>query len=103
MANRIESAINRVSDLNWVWWPLLRFRPKKTELFSHRLVFVFAVFVTVVSHLLVVLLRVASNRPVSLEAVVVVTAVIFACVFAWFWVVAHFWNRRALRLLQESA
>jgi hypothetical protein len=96
--DRIEAAFNRVSDLDWLWQPFLFVRPKQTQRFSFWRVLLCGVIVTVVAPGLVMLLRVAMNRPVFFEWVIyfVVASLVFTCAF--FGIVAYFWNRRATRL-----
>jgi hypothetical protein len=103
MMDRIESIVNFVSDLDWFWWPMLRFRPGREELFSSWRVLVFTALVVVAACAIAVLLQLASNRSLPLEAVVVVSSATLVCVFAWFRIMAYFWNRRALRLQKERA
>ena len=31
VVGRIESAINWLTDIDWMWWPLLSLRPKRTD------------------------------------------------------------------------
>lgn len=102
MLSRIESVFNYVSDRDWAWWPLLRLRPSKTERFSFRLVFALAFSAVAVASTIVLLLRVASHRTPSLEAVVVVSGVAVIGCCAWFGGLAYFWNRRARRLSQGT-
>jgi len=102
MLDRIESAINYVSDLNWAWWPFLSLRPGMTERISARLVLLFAVFVTVVAHGIVVLVRVANDQAIFLESDVIIPFTLFVFVSMWFAVVAFFWNRRAHRLTRRA-
>ncbi len=102
MIDRIESAINYISDLNWAWWPVLFLRPNKTERFSFRLVLLLATPITIIAHGIVILLRLINDQPVPLEAFMFVSVVLFIGVSALFYAIAHFWNRRALRLTQND-
>ena len=100
--DRLEGMINRGTDRDWLWWPFLRYRPKRTEPFSLRLVVGLSLIITIVAHGVVILLRVAMHRSVPLHFAVVVTAILFVLACALQSLVAYCWNRRMARL-NESA
>ena len=112
--NRLEAFVNRLTDQDWVWWPLVRFRPEPTELFSTRLALGLSLAVAVVPAAAVfaivlgisVATRVSGGiqtDPMSLTLSAVGSAL--AVFVAWGSLVllaAHCWNRRVARLAGDG-
>jgi hypothetical protein len=99
--DRIEGVINWGSDQDWAWWPFLAFRPKQTDVFSKRLVLAGSLVITIFAYGIVMLQRVATDRPVSLLFALVVTLIVFVLTYTWSSLVAYCWNRRMLRLTDQ--
>lgn len=99
---RIESAMNWLTDIDWMWWPLLSLRPKRTARFSPRLTLLLSVLVVVIGHGVVIILRVAGGKPVPLTVAAVVTTVLLILALAWFSLVALCWNNRAAHLANNE-
>jgi hypothetical protein len=108
--NRFEAVVNWLTDQDWVWWPLVRFRPEPTELFSTRLALGLSLAVAVVPAAAVfvsvlgisVATRVSGGiqtDPTSL----ILGAIGFALAVFVAWgslvlLAAYCWNRRVARL-----
>ena len=95
---RIESMINWLTDIDWMWWPLLSLRPKRTDRFSPRLKVLLSIMVVVIGHGVVIIFRVSGGKSVPLGVAAVITVVLLILAFAWFSLVARCWNNRAARL-----
>jgi hypothetical protein len=101
VVGRIESVINWLTDIDWMWWPLLSLRPKRTDRFSPRLTLFLSVLVVVIGHGVVIILRVSAGKPVPLAVAAVVTSVLLLLALGWFSLVALCWNNRAARLASK--
>lgn len=103
MINRLEQALNRVSDQDWSWWPLLALRPASYEPVTPGILFRLLVCFGALSGAVIVLLLLAYQVPVT------PLRVVFSLLFGGFGYLLIYggsfvwaWNRRAARLLAEA-
>lgn len=97
--NRIEDIMNRMTDMDWGWWPLLRLRPSKDRDIDNpvllRLTLFFGPFVGICAILVITLLY---RLPPLLYLVCALPAACLGFFFGYKFSFALFWNRRAARL-----
>lgn len=95
---RIEEAVNEVSDRDWSWWPFIWLRPEKHVALSLSRVVVLSLLYGVPSSLLMAV-GVGAFRALTVPELVQ-TAASFPVVFLFMGslVIAPMWNRRADRL-----
>ncbi len=99
MLDKIEDFMNRLTDMDWGWWPVLSLRPAKDKDFDNiTLLKISLVFGSLVGVLLLMVGVVATKS-------LTVSGFISAIVLGWmlFFVVykitfVYFWNRRARHL-----
>lgn len=100
---KLEAAVNDVSDNDWSWWPFLWLRPEKSErLRLSRVATMSALYGVPLSVLLEVGIK-AQYKASMTE--LVATALVFPMLLlvTGSTVVAPMWNRRADRLRARSA
>ncbi len=102
MIDQLENFMNKMTDVDWGWWPVLFLRPSKDKDIDNvillKLSLVFGSAIGVLSLLMAFL----SRRSITLDMFV------FAFLFGWvFFFVGYkvtfvyFWNRRARRLRMQ--
>lgn len=99
MFNRIENMLNRTSDQDWSWWPMLALRPPHHVRMSRMLLCRMALFFGLLSGGVIVVLLLAYQVPItplrilsSFVLGILGYTLIYGCSFCWAW------NRRAKRL-----
>lgn len=98
----IEDFLNRLTDMDWGWWPFLFLRPLQDELIDTRRVAKMTLYFGPMFSIILIFYS-AMRGPVSL-ADALATA-IYMCVFFFVWYRLTFavaWNRRARRLQNEK-
>lgn len=102
---RLEDAMNRLTDLDAGWWPFLHLRPGRSELMDNRFLARAAIGYGFVFGLLVygwyVYIGFLPLSPVWPIACVLVAAAFFFVVYKYTFAVS--WNRRAVRLGRQEA
>lgn len=101
--DKLETAVNDLSDSNWSWWPFLWLRPEKHDrLPLTRVALLSLLYGVPLAALLEIGIK-AQYAPSTTE--LVATAAFFPSflLVAGSFVVAPMWNRRAQRLRARSA
>ena len=99
MANAFEKLFNSLNDTDWLWWPVLKWRPALNEVFSNRLVFkVLIVAAVIVLPLLALIIHALYGQldPASF-GIAAFSGLLAAYLFLKFGFAAA-WNRRTKRL-----
>ena len=107
---KIEDTANRLTDMDWGWWPFLFLRPEKHIVMTTKRVFKISLFYGPITGLLVVFLlailgylsklRDPRDTVLILVAVMVISIVFFFIGYRFTF--AYFWNRRATRLQKSE-
>lgn len=103
MIDQIENFMNKLTDIDWGWWPVLFLRPAKDQDIDNvillKLSFVFGSAIGIFS-LLIVFLRTGS---------VTLGIILYAFLLGWLFffvgykvTFVYFWNRRAERLRKQQ-
>jgi len=96
---RAERFFNGLWDRDWPWWPVRFLRPPRERAASVGLLFVLAVYSTVVALTLVVAMCVAFGAAIEPRGVLMIGAGAFGFALLLLWTTyAIWWNRRARRL-----
>lgn len=101
--DKLEAAVNDVSDNNWSWWPFLWLRPEKHDRLPLTRVALLSVLYGVP---LTVLLEVGIKAQYKASITeLVATALVFPLLLlvSGSAIVAPMWNRRAVRLRARGA
>ena len=101
----IEDFMNRLTDMDWGWWPVVSMRPPQNRDIDDKVILkISPIFGSPLGLLLFVIFRSGKSAPVAacvfLVAMIVGCAVFFVTYKSTF---AHFWNRRAKRLRSADA
>ena len=94
--DKIILFMNRLTDLDWGWWPLLKYRPKKTDRIDLRVVAKITPFFGTLVGLLVILLTGAYNNILNVTYSIVLSWVVFLVFYRVTFAVT--WNIRAKRI-----
>jgi hypothetical protein len=100
MMRKVEDFLNRLTDMDWGWWPMLAFRPPKDRDIDNRVLLKVSPVFGSISGLLIFLIVSARYSPFitvwSLIACLLLGIVFFFTFYKFTF--ALFWNRRARRL-----
>lgn len=102
---RIEDFMNRLTDIDWGWWPALSLRPAKDRDINNRVLLKMSSVFGSMTGLLLLFIRLVQGR-----AEFSFTNVVGYLAFGWvlFFIIykvtfAYFWNRRARRIRSARA
>jgi apolipoprotein N-acyltransferase len=101
---KIEDFMNRLSDIDWGWWPVLSLRPPKDRDIDSRVLFkISPIFGGMAG--LIILLWVALRHETSTVGKVVIFYLLGCVAFfaIYKFTFAYFWNHRARRLRSNQA
>ena len=97
---QIEDFMNRLTDMDWGWWPVVALRPAKDKDIDNLVLFKISPVFGSVGGLLLLFFRVFHRRE-ALTVMGIMLYLLIGCV-AFFIVYkftsAYFWNRRARRM-----
>jgi hypothetical protein len=98
MADTLERAVNGLSDVDSLWWPLLSWRPKPTVLFSENLILrILAVGIPLgAAALALILWKIVHLKDWNYFGLMALLSIPLCYLYLKF-VMAWAWNRRALR------
>jgi hypothetical protein len=99
MIDNIENFMNKLTDMDWGWWPVLFLRPAKDKDIDNLVLLKMSLIFGSVIGILLLLLYLALTRTSTLGCIV------FFILLGWIlffinykFTFAYFWNRRARRL-----
>lgn len=109
MIDKIEHFMNRLTDMDWGWWPVLFLRPPKDKDMDNLVLLKMTLFGgSVVGVLFLLVVVIGATEALTLGDIIF--DIIFCLLLGWvlFFVVykmtfAYFWNRRARRLRSHQA
>ena len=99
---RIENLMNRLTDADWGWWPVVFLRPPRDRDIDTPVLLKMTRVFGLGAGLIAIALMVSNGIP--LNATRVLLSLLFGCVgffFAYRATFAYFWNRRARRLRES--
>jgi hypothetical protein len=95
----IEDFMNRLTDMDWGWWPVLHFRPAKDENIDNKvLIKITPIFGTFLA--LFILFTSTQNTLISVLTTVLVSWIAFFAAYKLTFAIA--WNARASRLREQN-
>lgn len=102
MMDQIESFMNKLTDMDWGWWPVLFLRPaKEKDIDNIILLKLSLVFGSIVGAILLLMVFLATRTLTSgifIISILLGWSLFFVTYKATF---VYFWNRRARRLRGE--
>jgi len=109
MIDKIEHFMNRLTDMDWGWWPVLFLRPPKDKDMDNLVLLKMTLFGgSVVGVLFLLIVIIGATEALTPEDII--SDIIFCLLLGWvlFFAVykmtfAYFWNRRARRLRSHQA
>jgi hypothetical protein len=104
MLDKLEEFMNRLTDMDWGWWPILGLRlPKDRDMDNPVLLRLSLLYGSIVGALFLSVFVIGATEMLTTGDVIF--AVVFCMLLGWilFFVIykttfAYFWNRRARRL-----
>lgn len=101
--NKLESLVNKSSDTDWLWWPLLSLRPSKNEIFSFKLTVILSLVATFVEHGIVIFIRLANGQEIPFLFATFLTIFLFVLIEFWYLFVRSCWNKRVFEIDENNA
>lgn len=98
--NPIINLLNWLTDMDWGWWPLLKYRPPKSQLIDNRVVAKITPFFGTVTGFIILLIINEFNSVIFVFSVVGVSWFVFFIFYRITFAVA--WNIRASHTDQNS-
>ena len=97
---QIEDFMNRLTDMDWGWWPVVSLRPPKDGDIDNRVLLKITPVFGSAAGLLILAIRFLEPRVTLTPIIVIIHLVIgwVAFFFIYKFTFAYFWNRRARRM-----
>ncbi len=103
MNDKLEKIANWFSDMDWGWWPILSWRPSKTNDFDTVLILKLTIYCGFFGSVLFAILIVATEKKICWFCFWIAIALMWLIVyFTWKYILATAWNQRAKRLRNEN-
>lgn len=104
MIDKIDKSINRLSDMDWMWWPFLSSRPAKKDIINNFSVFkstaLCGTFVAVTTTIFIMILT--RDRTILWVAFWTCMGIAWPLFFVMKLPVTMAWNRRAKHLRERK-
>lgn len=100
--NKFQTCINKFTDIDWLWWPLLALRPEKSKKFTLGLSMGLSVISVLVGQGIAVIFYLSIGGKVSIAFSIALTIVLFSASQIVFLFVKDSWNKRAVELSNEE-
>ncbi len=94
--------MNKLTDMDWGWWPFLSLKPKQTEHITSGLLFKMTIYYGLTYGVLIYFITMPKEEHFSMIDFVVFMFIVFVVFFILYkFTFAYYWNRRADRLSKK--
>ena len=91
----MQKFMNKLTDMNWGWWPFLFLRPKKTEYMTSKIVAKMSLYYGLTYGFFIYIITIPKMEKFNmLEALIFLLIVCIAFFIIYRLSFAYFWNRR---------